>query len=111
MAAVERLMGVGMTAEVAKRCGFFIGTVNTGATLQGPGNVYARVSGATCTLGSGFDLGDIVNIAAVVTVSLNPPAGQNFGNASVSAIHTIEAGQARSFMKFSATTWWALSST
>lgn len=110
MAEVTRLMGVGQTAEVAKRVGFFISTVNTGATLAGPGNVAVRVSGASCTLGSTFDLGDRVLIVAVTNLALSPPAGQNFGFASVSADYTVTAGVAREFFKFSATTWWAIGS-
>lgn len=112
MAAVERLMGVGQTAEVAKRTGFFIETLG-GGTLQGPGNfqVMATTS-VTINLGSSFDIGDVVMVAAVgVTVQVAPDAGSRLNAKTTAQSFVVSAGQGNIFFRHSPTQWLMIRST
>lgn len=115
MAAVERLMGLGMTAELAKRVGFFMQTPITAQesrTINGPGNQAIVVSNATASLilGTGFDIGDQVIVAAHTAVSLYPSPNEIIWPTSAGAVHAVSADVARMFMKFTASVWNVISS-
>lgn len=115
MAAQERLQGVGMPDELAKRCGFYIWPVVTDGlvrTLKGPGNHLIVVSAGTSsiTLDSAFDLGDMVIVAAHAAVSLYPDSASFIWPTSVGAVHPVSADVTRMFIKTSANAWHAISS-
>lgn len=112
MSTPERLMGVGVTAEVAKRAGFFIQSVVGGALLKGPGNVLAYIIDTASTnsvrLDPSFDLGDVVTVFASVQTSVVPGAGEKIGILATNTNATCSVS--RSFMKISSTHWVPLSS-
>lgn len=115
MAAVERLMGVGQTAEVAKRVGFFVPAVVSDGlahTFKGPGNYMLVVSAATSsiTLDDSFDIGDIVIVAAHAAVSLYPGTASFIWPTSVGAVHAVSADVCRMFVRTGNTAWQAISS-
>lgn len=110
MAAVERLMGVGLNSEVAKRTGFFVQTVE-GATLQGPGNYIIRASNsATINLASNFDLGDMVIVCAQTTVSVAPDSASAIWPTSAGVAHQVTSGVAKTFLRVAASAWFVMSS-
>ena len=80
------LMGVGVTAEVAKRVGFFMHSANDAETLVGPGNKIVYASADSLILGDGFAPGDVVIIAPTTACSVSPGAsGQINEKATASA--------------------------
>ena len=110
MAAVERLMGLGMAPELARRVGFFVQTVE-GGTLQGPGNFYVKASStATLVLSANFDIGDIVVVGAAATTPVSPDAASVIWPTSAGVAHNVSSGVARAFMRFSKTEWFVISS-
>lgn len=116
MAAVERLLGVGVNAEVAKRTGFFIQTPvssQESRTLQGPGNQILVVANATASvvLGDRFDIGDEVMICSRgAAVSLYPSSSGYIWPTSLGAAHAVSADVTRIFIKVDASVWHAVSS-
>lgn len=105
MAAVERLMGVGVSPEEAKRTGFFIATVATAGSVNGPGNFIVRASGESLNLGSGFDLGDMVMVMFVTTGTCYPASSDQFNLKTTASGMVCTAGVAKNFVKYSATQW------
>lgn len=104
MASVDRLMGVGQSAELAKRTGFFIKTaVSTDSSINGPANFIVRVSCESLNLGSGFDLGDMVYILPVTAATL-AAAGCGF-NISGASVANLTAGYPKVAVKFSPSIW------
>lgn len=87
MSSVEQLMGVGETAEIAKRSGFFVSTISGSGTLKGPGNQIVKVSGTGLALDQSFAIGDIV-IAMFVTNGTISAASCGF---NISAVSVLDA--------------------
>lgn len=115
MATSERLMGVGVPDEVAKRTGFFIHsplTDGTAKTINGPGNQLIVVSAATSslTLGDKFDVGDQVIVCAHAAVSLYPASAHYIWPTSAGAVHAVSADVTRIFIKTDASAWHAITS-
>lgn len=119
MATPERLMGVGVDAETAKRTGFFIHVVDDGLAYEskGPGNNFIIVETATSsiTLGSDHDLGDVVFVAGkAVAVSLYAGTTGFIWPTSAAASHPVSADVARMFVRGETTAglavWYVLSS-
>lgn len=115
MSIPERLMGVGMNWELAKRIGFFIHPVvidGLPLTLQGPGNQLIVVSAATSsiTLGDQFDLGDEVVVCAHAAVSLYPASGHYIWPTSAGVVHPVSADISRTFIKTAVSAWHVISS-
>lgn len=112
MAAAERLMGVGVPDEVAKRVGFFLQTISSsGLTLKGPGNVaiLATIAGATVNLDSTFDKGDIVIVqAGGASVQVAPDSGSVIWPTSAGVALTVSAGSCRALMRYDATNWFVI---
>lgn len=105
MASPERLMGLGINAEVAKRIGFFTTTVDGGSTLQGPGNIAVRASGASINLASSFDVGDEVIVFAVTACSVVPDSGSRINLQTTASAALVTAGVTKRFFRFSNTAW------
>lgn len=106
MAKTERLMGVGMSDELSKRVGFFMpGTLNTGQTINGPGNFIAVVSGESLQLGSNFDLGDIVKVLMVTTGSVYPAASDTIHFKATASALVVTADVTKEFIKVSVNSW------
>lgn len=110
MATVERLMGVGVPAEIAKRIGFFIHDTFISAqskTIDGPGNQLVRVSatGVTITFGSKFDVGDKIVVVAHVTTTVVPASNHFIWPASAGIGHSINASVTHIIMKIDNTLW------
>lgn len=104
MSSLEQLMGVGVPPEVAKRAGFFVGTIEgTAPTLQGPGNAIVRLSAATLNLGSSFSPGDVV-IIMPVTAGTVAAAGCGF-NAGAASVANLTAGYPKLLAKINSTNW------
>jgi hypothetical protein len=120
MATPERLMGVGVNSEVARRTGFFIQTLNavvaTATQNQnflrgGPANYTFIVSaGATTgwTLDTSFDLGDLIEVCAQGSeVQVFPQTGGRINALATNGAATITTGNVRSFRKVSFAQWYA----
>lgn len=112
MATSERLMGVGVPDEVAKRVGFFIADVTATMTLKGPGNVIARVTAAAAslTLDSSFDKGDVVVVLAMTSASVYPSSTNVIWPTSAGVAKNLNPNENRAFYRISATEWAVLSS-
>lgn len=116
MATSERLMGVGVPNEVARRTGWFIqpAIVDDGlTTLQGPGNQIVIVASASASvvLGADFDLGDEVMVCSRgVAVSLYPSSAMYIWPTSAGAAHAVSADVSRVFVKVDASVWHVVSS-
>lgn len=115
MATPERLMGVGMPDELAKRVGFFIHNVGAqeSRTVQGPGNVMVVVSNASASviLGSRFDLGDrAIIVSRAVDVSLYGGTAEAGGiyPTSAAVARSITSDVSREFIKGSGGVWYAI---
>lgn len=106
MASLERLMGVGVPNEQAKRTGFFILALATAGTAAGPGNVLVRASGESANL-SGFDLGDTVQIMFVTTGTLYPGSNDRIGLKTTASGLVCTAGVMKTLTKFDQNTWFA----
>lgn len=113
MAALERLMGLGMAPELAKRVGFFVTNGANGPTLQGPGNHQVQAStSATINLASTFDLGDTVVVAGIgVTVQVAPDSGSRFNAKTTAEAFVVSAGTSNVFIRQSPTQWLMLRTT
>ena len=103
MATPERLMGVGMPDELAKRIGFFIENVTDGLpyTSKGPCNRIIVVSAATSSisLDDSHDLGDMVIVVAHAAVSLYAGTTGFIWPTSAGVSHIVTADVSRLFVK------------
>lgn len=107
MATPERLIGLGMEAEKAKRIGFFVQQSGANLTVNGPSNFFVETS-ATVNLGSAFDVGDRVTIAAITTVNVNPDSGSRISLKATASAAVVSAGVCREFFRSSPTQWWVI---
>lgn len=104
MSSQEQLMGVGTSSEVAKRAGFFVGTLEGSApTLKGPGNAIVRVSAVSLILDPSFSPGDMV-LVMPVTAGTVAAAGCGF-NAGAASVANLTAGFPKLLAKISSTNW------
>lgn len=105
MGAVERLMGLGQSPGLAARVGWFIQTVATAATVNGPGNIVVRASGESLNFGSNFDLGDVVQVMMVTTGTVYPASSERFGLKTTASGLVCTAGVTKYFTKMSNQDW------
>ena len=103
MATPERLMGVGLSAELAKRIGFFIDNVTDGLpfTSKGPCNRVIVVSAATSSisLDDSHDIGDMVVVVAHEAVSLYAGTTGFIWPTSAGVSHIVTADVSRLLIK------------
>lgn len=119
MSTPERLMGVGVPDEVAKRVGMFISIVNDGLpyTSKGPGNNFVIVKTATSSisLDDSHDFMDVVTVVGRgVAVSLYAGTTGFIWPTSAGVSHIVTADVARQFIRGETTAglaiWYVLSS-
>lgn len=110
MSTPERLMGVGVEAETAKRTAWFTQSVGGAVTVQGPGNQFIIVSAAgTSLVLTNFDLGDEVTVVAKGNaVSVYPGGGDAIYPTSAGVARSLTADVARTYIKGEAGVFYAI---
>ena len=108
MSSPERLMGIGMAPELAKRVGFFtISLSSANQTINGPGNFFIQAS-VSFTLGSGFDVDDTVIVAAAggSDINVTPDSASRISTKTTASAAVVTSGFCRTLYRFSQTQWW-----